>query len=186
MAVVFFKRYRMQFDLRHAEFEDIVLPPGFKVIPWEPKLLRAHSEAKFRSFINELDSNVFPCLGDADGCHRLMREISCRHGFVPEATWLATYTDPETGRAECCGTVQGIRDKIDVGSIQNIGIVSGHRGKGIGTAIVRRSLIGFKSVGVNIVTLEVTEKNTGALRLYERLGFVVVRTVYKSVELQDV
>lgn len=190
MAVVFFKRYRMQFDLRDAQFDDIPVLPGFELKPWKTSLLAAHAEAKYRSFRNELDSNVFPCLGDADGCYRLMREISCRQGFVPEATWLVTYTDPqadpETERKEYCGTVQGIREKIDVGSIQNIGIVAGHRGKGIGSAIVRQSLLGFQSVGIKIVTLEVTKKNAGAVRLYQRLGFRIQRTVFKSVQLQDV
>ena len=186
MSVVFFKRYRMQFDLRDAHLEKIVVPEGYNLLPWRRSLLPAHAEAKFRSFRNELDSNVFPCLGESDGCVRLMREISCRQGFVPQATWLATYLDPVTGREENCGTVQGIREKIDVGSIQNIGIVQDHRGKGIGSAIVRQSLKGFQSVGIKIVTLEVTEKNTGALRLYERLGFQIVRTVFKSVEVSEV
>lgn len=186
MPVVFFKRYRMQYDLRDAHFDDVELPSGFELHPWKKSLLSSHAEAKFRSFRYELDSNVFPCLGEADGCIRLMKEISSRQGFVPEATWLATYTDPETGRSENCGTVQGIREKLDVGAIQNIGIVDAHRGKGIGSAIVTESLKGFQSVGIKIVTLEVTEKNTGALRLYERLGFQVLRTVFKSVEVDEV
>ena len=186
MPVVFFKRYRMQFDLRDAHFEDFEVPECFQLLPWRRSLLPAHAEAKFRSFRNELDSNVFPCLGESEGCLRLMKEISCRQGFVPESTWLATYLDPVTGLQENCGTVQGIREKIDVGSIQNIGIVEAHRGKGIGSAIVRQSLKGFQSVGIKIVTLEVTEKNSGALRLYERLGFEVVRTVFKSVEVSEV
>jgi ribosomal protein S18 acetylase RimI-like enzyme len=186
MPVVFFKRYRMQYDLRESLFDAPELPEGFELKPWNESLLASHAEAKFRSFRNELDANVFPCLGESEGCYRLMREIASRQGFVPAATWLATYTDPQTGKIENCGTVQGIREKIDVGSIQNIGIVDAHRGKGIGSAIVRQSLQGFQSVGIKIVTLEVTEKNSGAFRLYERLGFRVLRTVFKSVEIPEV
>jgi len=186
MPVVFFKRYRMQFDLRDAHFDEIIPPDGFEIHAWDEKLLAAHAEAKFRSFRNELDANVFPCLGNSDGCLRLMREISCRQGFIPEATWLATYKNPETGEIENCGTVQGIRESVDVGSIQNIGIVAAHRGKGIGSAIVMSSLKGYQSVGIKIVTLEVTAKNIGAMRLYERLGFKVLRTVFKSIEVAEV
>lgn len=185
MAVVFFKRFRMQFDLRDAKLEKLPLPEGVTIHAWDESLLAAHSEAKFRSFRREMDANVFPCLGDADGCLRLMREISCRQGFVPEATWLATYKNPETGVVENCGTVQGMRESVDVGSIQNIGIVAGQRGKGIGSIIVQHSLRGFQSVGIKIVTLEVTAKNIGAKRLYERLGFKVLRTVYKSLEVNQ-
>ena len=186
MAVVFFKRDPMQFDLRDVSFEEFETPTGFEFHPWNEYLLPAHAEAKFRSFRNELDSNVFPCLGDPSGCLRLMREISSRQGFVPASTWLATYTDPETGRKENCGTVQGIREKLDVGSIQNIGVVASQRGKGIGSLIVRHSLRGFQNAGIKIVTLEVTAKNTGAIRLYERLGFQILRTVFKAVEVSDV
>ena len=185
MAVVFFKRYRMQFDLRSATFPDLPVPEGFAVHPWEKRLVGSHAEAKFRSFRNELDANVFPCLGNSEGCLRLMREISSRQGFIPEATWLATYQNPRSGHVENCGTVQGIRESVDVGSIQNIGIVEGQRGKGIGSVIVLNSLRGFQSVGIKIVTLEVTAKNLGAMRLYERLGFKTLRTVYKSVEVPD-
>ena len=186
MAVIYFKRYRMQIDLRDVQFDKFEVPPGFQFHSWHHRLLDAHAEAKYRSFRNELDSNVFPCLGEADGCLRLMKEISCRHGFVPEATWLVTHEDPESGRIENCGTVQGICENVQVGSIQNIGIVAGHRGKGIGSLIVQHSLRGFQQTGRKFVTLEVTAHNTGACRLYERLGFRVLRTVYKSVEIRDV
>ncbi len=186
MAVVYFKRYRMQIDLREMRFEEFEVPTGFEFHPWHFRLLNAHAEAKYRSFRNELDSNVFPCLGNSDGCLRLMKEISCRQGFVPESTWLATFENRETGRVENCGTVQGICEKVDVGSIQNIGIVQGQRGKGIGSLIVKHSLRGFQTAGIKFVTLEVTAQNTGACRLYERLGFRTLRTVYKSVEINDV
>ncbi len=176
----------MQFDLRDVQFVTPIVPSGYELHPWDSKLLAAHAEAKFRSFRNELDANVFTCLGNSDGCLRLMREISCRQGFIPEATWLATYRDPKTGRIENCGTVQGIRESVDVGSIQNIGIVSAHRSHGIGSAIVLRSLQGYQQAGIKIVTLEVTAKNVGAMRLYERLGFKVLRTVFKSIEVSEV
>lgn len=176
----------MQFDLRNARFRDSLLPEGYELLAWRPELLNAHAEAKYRSFRNELDANVFPCLGAADGCQRLMKEISNRQGFVPQSTWLATHRNATTGRLEYCGTVQGLREKLDVGAIQNIGVARNHRGKGVGSAIVRNSLKGFQASGIKIVTLEVTEKNTGALRLYQRLGFAVVSTVFKSVEVKPV
>ena len=38
----------------------LVLPAGFKFHAWSHRLLNAHAEAKYRSFRNELDANVFP------------------------------------------------------------------------------------------------------------------------------
>ena len=187
MQISYFKRYRMQIDLQEfADFPEPSLLPGFSLHPWDDSLVEAHAHAKYLSFQNEIDCNVFPCLGDADGCERLMNEISSRSGFVPEATWLLTWTDPVNERTQSIGTVQGIREQIDVGSIQNIGITTAFRGKGLGTAIVLKSLAGFAKVGVRFVTLEVTANNSRAHRLYERLGFKILKVVFKSAEIPSV
>lgn len=172
----------MQIDLLEGFAKPDDPPEGYRILPWSEKLLPAHAEAKFRSFRNELDANVFSCLGNAEGCSRLMREIVNRQGFVPEATWLAVFDEAKTGRRENCATVQGMRNKHDVGSIQNVGVVAGHRGKQLGSLIVQHSLAGFHEAGVRFVTLEVTSHNTAAISLYERLGFRVLKTVYKSAE----
>ena len=187
MQISYFKRYRMQIDL-HAfgEFPEPELPAGFHLHAWDDSLVEAHAHAKHMSFQNEIDCNVFPCLGNADGCERLMNEISSRSGFVPEATWLMTWTDPVSERTESIGTVQGIREQKDVASIQNIGITASFRGNGLGTAIVQKSLAGFAKVGVRFVTLEVTANNSRAHRLYERLGFRILKVVFKSAEVPSV
>ena len=212
MTVTYFKRFRMQVDLRQtlAKSDEqcrrcvdshfahtvnpketgldsfIQLPDGYELHPWDNRLISAHGNAKYLSFRNEIDSNVFPCLGEADGCLKLMKEISCRQGFIPAATWLATKRDPQTGEIQYCGTVQGLRDQIEVGSIQNLGIVPEHRGHGLGSELLTQSLAGFYSQGIKFVTLEVTSHNVGAIRLYRRLGFKIVRTVYKSADLNYV
>ena len=183
--LVFFKRYRMQFDLRNHRFEEISIPIDFRLLEWQPSLLRSHAEVKFRSFREELDSNVFPSLGNADGCVKLMKDISRSNGFVPEATWLLVHSAPDREVAINCGTVQGIMDGPDLGLIQNIGIAKSYRGLGLGSLIVRKSLAGFQSVGAKVVSLEVTTQNESAIRLYERLGFKTKKIVYKTVEVPD-
>ena len=183
MTVTYFRRYRLRDDLREGPLAEFETPVNYLLEPWSPRLLEDHAMAKYRSFQSEMDSNVFACLGDEDGCAKLMKEISCRQGFVPSATWLARFTDPETGAVENCGTIQGITDQVDVGSIQNIGIVPNHRSRGLGRCLLNQSLLGFAKVGIKFVTLEVTSHNTGALRLYEKMGFRIIRTVYKSIDL---
>ena len=66
--------------------------------------------------------------------------------------------------------------------IQNIGIVPGHRGLGLGTCLIERSLAGFRMHGLLRVSLEVTADNRRAVQLYQRLGFRRTRTVYKVVD----
>jgi RimJ/RimL family protein N-acetyltransferase len=174
----------MSMDLRPELFPEPELPVGYRIRAWSKSLMGDHADAKYRSFRNELDSNVFPCLGDSYGCHRLMRDISCRQGFVPESTWLIVRDEPNVSRPIPCGTIQGIREQVEVGAIQNIGIVPENRGLGLGSVLVYHALKGFQSIGLKFATLEVTAHNQRAVELYERLGFEKSKVVYKSADVK--
>lgn len=157
------------------------LPAGYRLVAWNEAVIDVHSRTKFRSFRDELDAIVFPCLGSLDGCRRLMREIRGKSGFLPAATWLiARGTTPES--LQWCGTIQGVAERGGVGMIQNVGIVPGHRGLGLGRCLVERAVAGFRMHGLERASLEVTVDNARAMRLYQQLGFRRTRTVYKVVE----
>lgn len=181
MGMTYFRRFRMEINLCSPLYTPQPLPPDYQLVEWSSGLVDAHAEAKFQSFCYEIDANVFPCLGEREGCLRLMREIAKRDGFLREATWLLVY---ESGADDfdCCGTVQGVKD-ADFGAIQNLGITMAHRGRGLGTHLLHRALCGFQEAGLNKAYLEVTAQNTGAVKLYHRLGFRRVKTVYKAADV---
>jgi ribosomal protein S18 acetylase RimI-like enzyme len=175
MTITYFKRFRMEADLvRLPPVKP--LPPGYFWVPWADDLLDLHAEVHYASFCEELDSTLFPCFGDRYGCRHLLREICTKPGFVPEATWLVAGADG------CCGTVQGIVDTLGHGSIQNLGIMPEHRQRGLGTCLMLQALHGFRSIGLRRACLEVTAENMAAVRLYQRLGFRRMKTLYKAVE----
>ncbi|MDX1946076.1 MAG: GNAT family N-acetyltransferase [Pirellulaceae bacterium] len=180
--VVYFKRFRMEIDLTRSFPEQPALPEGYRLTPWDDRLLEAHAEAKYRSFRWELDANVFPSLGTRDGCRRLMTEIAGRSGFVPQATWLLEHWPSTARKPELVGTIQGVAD-VNLGAVQNVGIAPAHRGLGLGSLLLWHSLAGFRRAGIERVYLEVTAQNTGACRLYERLGFTRTKVVYKAAEV---
>ena len=182
MSVSYFKRFRMEIDLRGRSFADFALPRGYRLFAWDTDQIAEHAEAKFYSFRHEIDADVFSCLGDSDGCHKLMTEISDREDFLPEATWLAAYVGDGREPIEYCGTIQGIRASSRLGGIQNIGITPPHRRRGLGSALILAALGGFQQVGLPRVYLEVTCQNEPAVRLYKRLGFQRTKTLYKAVE----
>lgn len=179
---MYWKRYRMEFDLQGPLFPEPDVPDGYSLVPWEDRLLNVHAEVKFRSFRTEMDANVFPSLGNRDGCQRLMTEIARRSGFVPEATWLVQHWAEGRRRPELCGTIQGVSDSAG-GWVQNVGITPSHRGRGLGTILLYHSLAGFQRAGIDRVYLEVTAQNVGACRLYQRLGFRHTKIVYKASEV---
>lgn len=69
----------------------------------------------------------------------------------------------ETGRRECY--------------VAAVGVTEAARGRGIASALIRRSLAAARADGCDIATLNVdAESPSGAVGLYERLGFVTERT----------
>lgn len=176
MAITYYKRFRMEADLGDGHVSPAALPDGFFWVGWQESLLDYHAEVKYLSFRDEVDSHVFPCLSDRFGCQRLMREIRRKPGFLPAATWLI---ECEEGYV---ATVQGIMDRSQMGAIQNLGVVPAYRGLGLGKALVRQALSGFRSVGLSRVFLEVTAENSSAVKLYRDAGFRRAKTLYKAVD----
>jgi ribosomal protein S18 acetylase RimI-like enzyme len=174
----YFKRYRMELDLRLPRPRP-ELPPGFEWVPWSAGLLEEHARTKFRCFEGETDAVVFPCLGHLVGCRDLMAAIATRPGFCPPATWLVR------AGGEAVATVQGLLDGAAFGGVQNLGVVPEHRGVGIGPALLARALDGFAAAGARRAFLEVTARNEAAVRMYRRAGFRCYKTIYRPVAVRE-
>jgi ribosomal protein S18 acetylase RimI-like enzyme len=175
-SIAYFKRFRMEIDLNTLPPVP-PLPEGCAWTAWNPALLEAHAEVKCQCFVDEIDGVVFPNLASLAGCRHLMHEITHKPGFKPEATWLIA----ANGHGNV-GTVQGLRDRLGMGAIQNLGVIPAFRGRGLGTALLLKALHGFNRAGLARGILEVTAQNEAAIRLYWRLGFRRRKTVYKAVE----
>ena len=109
MDLAYFKRYRMEIRLVGRSLALPPVPAAYRLVQWDESLLDAFSQAKYLSFRNEMDANVFPCLSEFEGCRRLMKEIVRKPGFLPGATWVAIYSPGGGDRPEYCGTVQGVQ-----------------------------------------------------------------------------
>lgn len=166
----------MEANLAEATLPEV--PNGFQWLHWSPHLLEDHASVLCASFEDEIDSVVFESLGNAFGCRNLMTAIATKEGFVPGATWLLLGPDGP------CGSIQGLRAARGNGAIQNVGILPRYRGRGLGTLLVRQAMVGFRESGLSRVSLEVTAQNERAERLYRRLGFRRVKTLYKAVSVQ--
>jgi ribosomal protein S18 acetylase RimI-like enzyme len=191
---IYFKRYRMELDLRQPRPE-AALPAGFHWLPWQNHLLELHAHVKFQCFSTELDSQVFPSLATLQGCRELMAAIATRPGFCSRATWLVATAQWQqddhlaTSRLitpdHCVATVQGLLDGSNYGGIQNLGVVPECRGMGLGRAALLKALDGFAACGAQRAFLEVTARNDNAVRMYRRLGFRCYKTIYREVELDE-
>ncbi len=183
MSLTYFKRFRMELPLGRAPLPPAQLPDGYSWAEWTPGRCLVHARVKYESFVDDIDSEVFPCLGNRTACRILMYEIAQHPGFRPAATWLVEWDGNELSGPIPCGTIQGISVSAATGSIQNVGVTVPYRGLGIGRALVLKALEGFQAGGSRRVTLEVTASNDRAVRLYRSLGFKITRTSYRKVDI---
>ena len=184
MEMQYFKRYRMEFRLDVDPVPQSSLPEGYIWREWNDADVDRHALVKFRSFRDELDAEVFSCLGQYFGCLRLMKDIASQESFLAPATWLISVSSKQ-GVAEDCGTIQGMAISVLLGSIQNVGVVPEYRGQGLGRALILKSLEGFKLARLKRVSLEVTASNIAAVELYRSLGFRIIRTMYRAAPVED-
>src|SRR5580698_3221648 len=185
-SMSYIRRFRMDIDLVSARLPQPVLPDGYRWLAWDSLLVNRHASVKYYSFRDEIDSRVFPCLGDFSGCKRLMQEIVRQDTFLADATWLITNEAAGWNDQADCATIQGLAHSGYLGAVQNGGVLPQYRGLGLGRALVLKSLHGFRSAGLHRVYLEVTGENIPAVELYRSIGFELVRTMYKAIEPETV
>ena len=74
---------------------------------------------------------------------------------------------------------------VKKGHVVSVAVVDEHRGKGFGSELVNESLKGVKMRQCGEMYLEVRCSNNEAVKLYERLGFVIkqrLRAYYRDGE----
>jgi ribosomal protein S18 acetylase RimI-like enzyme len=80
--------------------------------------------------------------------------------------------------------VEGVIGMVDDGEyyISNIAVYPEYRNKGLGSRLILAAEIEARSKGAKTMALEVEVENAGAIKLYNRLGYSIIRE--SSVELQ--
>ena len=75
------------------------------------------------------------------------------------------------------------RPAMSHGGVLGVGVLREHRGRGIGTALIRAAIEKAEAAGLSRIELTVRERNVGAIALYERLGFIQEGTKRKAVRV---
>jgi mycothiol synthase len=161
--------YRMRRDL-HAPIPDLALPADFALRTFEDGFARALHAAHEESFGDHW--------GHEPESFEEWKQFGLSSGnFRPEFTLLAF-----TGEALAAYSINRVhaadnaRNATNDGHIGQVGTRRAWRKRGLASALICESMRRFKAAGYDAVTLGVDAANpTGALGLYERLGFVVVK-----------
>lgn len=161
--------YRMRCDLTQPIPEG-QLPDGLTLSQWTPELDQAVMEA-----CNEAFRDHWGFIPISLEAWKLW--FTGNPNFRPDLTFIALDGNEVAGLS-----LNQVREEenaetgIQEGWIQELAVRQPWRKRGIATALLCTSLQAFKQVGLAYAGLGVdTENLTGALRIYERLGFVAIK-----------
>jgi mycothiol synthase len=173
-----FFRMRRMFD---TPIPEPAVPAGYKIIPWLPKINPAIKEA--------LDESFRDHWGHIDWTEAQWQDVLNNPTFRQQYSFLAMAGEEVAG--VCLNRV--ITDEVDrtgikEGWIGSLGVRRPYRKLGLGSALLCTSMRAFEADGYVCAGLGVdTESPTGALGIYERMGFHPIRrdlTFIKTVELK--
>jgi len=153
------------FDLERREVE-----AGLRLVPWNDRFHEETAHLISASYRGHVDSQINDQYRTIPGARRFLTNIIKYPGcgqFSPQSSIVAI--------DEASGHVRGVCLASLVsevsGHVTQLCILPAMRGFGLGYELLRRSLTEVVREGRSMASLTVTSGNTGAIRLYESMGF---------------
>ena len=161
--------YEMRRDLAEP-IPDVPMPPGLEVRPVDASQHRAIWTADAEAFRDHWDAAVV----DEDDFQRFFA-----HPDVDTSLWQVGWEGDEIAGSVLCSINRNENEQIgvDIGWLDSVSTRRPWRRRGLASALIARSLTTLRERGMTVAQLGVdTESPTGALGVYERLGFRPVKT----------
>jgi ribosomal protein S18 acetylase RimI-like enzyme len=126
------------------------------------------------AYSGHIDSRINDQYRTAAGARRFLSNIvqypGCGVFYRP-----ASYAAFESGTGRLCGISLASLVAPDCGHITQICVSDSARGSGVGYELLRRSLMALRDAQCRFASLTVTDANRGAVQMYERVGFEILR-----------
>lgn len=163
-------RLFMTLPLANSNLDMTALPPGTELRRWSEQDYQASAGIITAAYRYHVDSEINDQYRTLSGSLRFLNNIVRFPGcgtFDPESSFVAV----DRRSQSLVGVILCSRVRYDTGHVTQICVLPEHRGHGLGKALLAttaRNLTQRKFTGLS---LTVTEANTPAVDLYERLGF---------------
>ena len=157
------------------ELDRAVLPPSrlrrrVFVEKWSEHYQESAAQLISNAYTGHVDSDINDQYRSVSGARRFLFNIvqypGCGSFFKPAS--FAAF-EVETGRM--CGICLASLVSASCGHITQVCVSPWTRGAGVGYELLRQSLEALRAFGCRRTSLTVTASNTGAVELYERIGF---------------
>ncbi|MGD0500795.1 MAG: GNAT family N-acetyltransferase [Bryobacteraceae bacterium] len=142
---------------------------------WSDHYLDASAQLIAAAYDGHIDGSINDQYRSPAGARRFLHSVVQYPGcgaFSSPASCAAF----EAAGGTLCGISLASLVAPECGHITQICVSPEVRGKGLGYALLRRSLLALRNMGCRSASLTVTAANQEAVTLYERVGFHTVRT----------
>ena len=163
-------RLFMQMDLGRGKASGHVLNKEIEIRPWTEADYQPAAGLITAAYRGHVDSEINDQYRTVNGSMRFLHNIVRFPGcgvFDPGSSFVAYNRALEvTVGVILCSSIRS-----DVGHVTQVCVLPEYRSHGVGDALMQRSGQQLLGNGFKILTLTVTQANTGAVQLYERQGF---------------
>ena len=154
--------------------EPSAIPSDFIFDPWQRRYDREAAQLLHQVYRHHIDAAVNDQYCTLAGTTRLVESIVRHKGcgeYLQQASIAAVHRS--TGRLAGILGITAVRERT--AHIPQIAVASGYQGIGLGSMMLRTAFEKLAREQFAEVSLTVTALNSGAVRLYERLGFRTFR-----------
>ena len=157
---------------------------GIELIPWQKRFNDDAAEMLYQSYRQHVDALINDQYASVMGATRLIENIFQNQGcgeFLTRASRMAVHRSTQ----QLAGILTVTRVRPRTAHIPQVGVGPSFQGLGVGTALMQAAFQDLAEEGFEQVTLTVTDANSGAVRLYQRLGFETFKTFGAFIYIRD-
>jgi ribosomal protein S18 acetylase RimI-like enzyme len=155
---------------REAPSTTVPVPASLRLRPWRESDFAAAGRLIAVAYQGHLDSVINDqyrtTAGSLRFLHNIVRFPGCGQ-FDPATSLVLAHRDSE----ELAGIVLCSRVNIDTGHVTQLCVEPALRHTGLGRLLLMQCMRELSALGLNYISLTVTEGNQEALALYRRMGF---------------
>ena len=170
----------MLLDLRKTEEHAPSINSGLRVERWNDRYFDSCAKLIYLAYANHIDGEINDQYRSRHGALKFLKNIIHLPGcgqFLQNASFVLRHP----GSDELVGAVLTSEVSAGVGHTTQICIQPGFQGHGLGRALMHASEEALRNTHYKELSLTVTAANRGAVELYEKLGFVTIKSFTAGV-----
>jgi ribosomal protein S18 acetylase RimI-like enzyme len=153
---------------------------GLRIDRWNDRYFEPCAKLIYLAYSNHVDGDINDQYRSRHGALKFLKNIILLPGcgqFLPNASFVLH----QPGSDELAGAILTSEVSAGVGHTTQICVMPGYQGHGLGRALMLTAAETLRALKFGELTLTVTTENRTAVHLYERLGFLKVRTFTAGV-----